>query len=398
MPNNQKPIYILCNPQDQSKWKESFSFYNVCFASPKNPLGNQLLQAAEHNASLFVIIDNTKVSDEQLIGALNTYYAAAHSLLVDKRGSSPSKETAPGKAMRIVFVADRSREIPSPLFRVLANFDIFDIIVPPKGNVLEFSPYVEVARVLSQPKSYSDIVEFIAGDIENPKLVGLSAGHSLSEKSRPQTRIAIARNDLHRGRATHTSLLLARTLVCLGYKVALFIDIETWKQLRRCYPRARCSVTNGLITLSGIDFYRNEGFARANGYDYVLADFGCALWIDLKPGDRARALEENFQTAQLAILTSVVSPLGDHYSFERVLKVWEKTGKLQNLSGVKFAFFGMPHQDVFENWTQAAQMLNSKAELYNLPYLPDPLRYEPKEGHCPELIALLSSVLRAKDK
>ena len=398
MPNNQNPIYILCNPQEQTKWKESFSFYPVCFASLKEPLGNQLIQALENNASLFVVVDNQKIQDEHLIGALNSYYAAVNSTSASSAGKNSLQENRANKAMRIVFVADRSREIPSPFFRVLANFDIFDIIVPPKGNVLEFSPYVEVARVLSQPKSYSDIVEFIAGDIENPKLVGLSAGHRLSENSRPQTRIAIARIDLHRGGATHTSLLLARTLVCLGYKVALFIDIETWKQLRRCYPRARCSVTNGLITLSGIDFYRNEGFARANGYDYVLADFGCALWIDLKPSERARALEESFQTAQLGILTSVISPLGDHYNFERVLKVWEKTRQLQNLGGVKFAFFGMPHKDVFENWTHAAQLLNNKAELYNIPYLPDPLRYEPKGQHCSELIALLSCVLRAKDK
>ncbi len=300
--------------------------------------------------------------------------------------------------MRIAFVADRKRETPSYLFRVLANYDIYDIIVPPKTNLTDFNPYVEVAQVLSVPKSYSAIVAYLTGSIVNPKLMGLSAADELKERSRAQVRIAVAQIDQRRGGSTHTSLLLARTLVLLGYKLALFVDERTWKNLRRCYPRARCSVANGLITLSGIDFYRNEGFARVNGYDYVLADFGCARWIDLNADDRAEALGENFHTAQLAVLTSVVSPLADHAPFERVLKIWQRQGALQNLGGVKFAFFGMPYDAVFNNWCATAQQLNAKAELYRIPYLPDPLHYEPQGTHCPELVAILAPVLRAKDR
>ena len=109
-------------------------------------------------------------------------------------------------------------------------------------------------------------------------------------------------------------------------------------------------------------------------------------------------LSDNFSTASLSILTSVVSPWADHASFERVLKIWQKKGELQKLGGVKFAFFGMPYDAVFENWQEAAQRLNSKAELYRIPYLPDPLHYEPKGDHCPELISLLSPVLHAKSR
>ena len=65
---------------------------------------------------------------------------------------------------------------------------------------------------------------------------------------------------------------------------------------------------------------------------------------------------------------------------------------------MKFAFFGISHDAVYENWQEAAQRLNPKAELYRIPYLPDPLHYEAKEHHCPELIDILSPILRAKDR
>lgn len=380
---SQQKIVLRCSAKTHGQWAAALSFYHIAFASKELPLEKELNRAAADQTDLFVIIDDPQESDEQLISALRAYMET---------------EERPASRMRIAFVASRTRELPSPLFRVFVNYDLYDIIVPPKVNILDFNPYVEVARVLSQPKSYSDIVPYVAGDIVNPKLVGLSASDELRERTRAQVRIAVAQIDQRRGGSTHTSLLLARTLALLGYKVALFVDERTWKNIRRCYPRARCSVANGLISLSGLDFYRNEGFAGANGYDYVLADFGCARWIDLDPDERSFALGENFRTAQLSILTSVVSPWGDHASFERVLKIWQKKGTLQNLGGVKFAFFGMPHDIVFENWREAAQMLNSKAELYRIPYLPDPLHYQPEGTHCPELIALLTPVLRSKDR
>ena len=376
-------IVVRCDSQSFQQWAAALSFYNVSLSSLEHTLEHDLAHAAQDCAALFVIVDNRHIADEITIASLRAY--------MEENQQATS-------AMRIVFVADKQREIPSPLFRVLANYDIYDIIVPPKENALSFNPYVEVARVLSQPKTYSDIVAYIAGAIVNPKLVGLSLAQELKEKTRAQTRIAIAQIDQRRGGSTHTALLLARTLVLLGYKVAFFVEPRTWKNIRRCYPRARCSVENGLITLSGIDFYRNEGFAGANGYDYVVADFGCARWIDLHPNNHALMLSDNFSTASLSILTSVVSPWADHASFERVLKIWQKKGELQKLGGVKFAFFGMPYDAVFENWQEAAQRLNSKAELYRIPYLPDPLHYEPKGDHCPELISLLSPVLHAKSR
>ncbi len=381
--NTQQKIVLRCKPQSFDQWAAALSFYSVSLCAPERPLEKELAQAALDQTDLFVIIDDVQSSDESLVNSLRTY------LETDQRATT---------RMRIAFVADRRRELPSSLFRILANYDIYDIIVPPKDNLLDFNPYVEVAQVLSRPKSYSEIVPYLAGEIVNPKLVGLTSAEALRERTRAQVRIAVAQIDQRRGGSTHTSLLFARVLVLLGYKVALFIDDRTWKNMRRCYPRARCNVENGMMTLAGIDFYRNEGFAGANGYDYVLADFGCARWIDLEPDQRAQTLGESFRSASLAVLTSVVSPWGDHASFERVLKIWQKKGELQNLGGVKFAFFGISHDAVYENWQEAAQRLNPKAELYRIPYLPDPLHYEAKEHHCPELIDILSPILRAKDR
>ena len=380
----QYKVMMYCKPQDFSRWKAALSFYQVSQASLDEPLEKVLAQAASDQTDLFVVLDGTQSSDDSFMSSVRAYMEAEH---------------RPASDMRIAFVASRKRETPSYLFRVLANYDMYDIIVPPKVNLADFNPYVEVAQVITVPKCYSDVVAHLTGSIVNPKLIGLSASEELRERSRAQVRIAVAQIDQRRGGSTHTTLLLARTLVLLGYKVAVFLDSRTWKNLRRCYPRARCNMANGLISLSGIDFYRNEGFARVNGYDYVLADFGCARWIDLEVDEPTEKLGENFHTAQLAVLTSVVSPLGDHASFERVLKIWQRKDMLQNLGGVRFAFFGMPYDAVFHNWCQAAQQLNAKAELYRIPYLPNPLHYEPSdEGHCPELISILGPVLRPKDR
>ncbi len=378
-----RTIVMRCLPQHFGQWETALSFYRVVHSSPDAPLEQELLHAAENNASLFVIVDNPHTADDALIASLRAY--------VQTPNASQS-------SMRISFIASAERETPSAFFRTLANFDIYDLIVPPRDNVRDFNPYVEVARVLSQPQTYSNIVAYLTGEIINPKLSGLPSAELLKERSRAQVRIGVAQIDERRGGSTHTALLLARTLVLLGYKVAFFIEEFAWKNIRRCYPRARCVVENGVITLSGIDFYRNRGFMSANGYDYVIADFGCARWIDLSPDKQACALKENFRSASLAVLTSVVSPLGNHSSFERVLKIWQKKQELQTLGAVKFAFFGMPHDAVFENWQKAAKHLNNKAELYRIPYLPDPLHYEAEAGHCPELVAILSPVLRAKDR
>ena len=375
-------VAMFCKPQDIVRWTAALAFYTVNPVSMDEPLEKELARAAADGTDLFVILDGMQSSDDALIASINAY------MEVHQR---------PTGGMRIAFLAKPSRETPSYLFRVLANYDMYDIIVPPKGSLADFNPYVEVAQVITLPKSYTDVVRYLTGSIINPKLVNLSGAEQLKERSRAQVRIAVGQIDQRRGGSTHTTLLLARTLVLLGYKVAVFVDGRTWKNLRRCYPRARCNVANGLISLSGVDFYRNEGFARVNGYDYVLADFGCARWIDLDPDERAQTLEESFRTAQLAVLTSVVSPLGDHAPFERVLKIWQRKGQLQNLGGVKFAFFGMSHELVFNNWQQAAQQLNPKAELYRIPYLPDPLHYEPEGEYCPELVTILAPVMRPKE-
>ena len=225
--NTQQKIVLRCKPQNFDQWAAALSFYSVSLCSPERPLEKELAQAALDQTDLFVIIDDVQSSDESLVNSLRTY------LETDQRATT---------RMRIAFVADRRRELPSPLFRILANYDIYDIIVPPKDNLLDFNPYVEVAQVLSRSKSYSEIVPYLAGEIVNPKLVGLTSAEALRERTRAQVRIAVAQIDQRRGGSTHTSILFARVLVLLGYKVALFIDDRTWKNMRRCYPRARCNV------------------------------------------------------------------------------------------------------------------------------------------------------------
>ena len=131
-------------------------------------------------------------------------------------------------------MAARHRETPSYLFRVLVNLDVLDIVAPPKEAGADFNGFYELAEVIAHPKSYSDIVALLAGNVINPKLIGLSSAEEMREKSRPQVRIAVAQIDQRRGGSTHTTLLLARTLVMLGYKTAVFLDSRTWKNLRRC--------------------------------------------------------------------------------------------------------------------------------------------------------------------
>ena len=376
-------IAIYCAAQMYPQWEKAFAAYSIVHADPAQPLTELLLKAAKSGVSLFAILDGAQKSDEEMLAAIQQYREI---------------EGAQIPGMRIAFMAARHRETPSYLFRVLVNLDVLDIVAPPKEAGADFNGFYELAEVIAHPKSYSDIVALLAGNVINPKLIGLSSAEEMREKSRPQVRIAVAQIDQRRGGSTHTTLLLARTLVMLGYKTAVFLDSRTWKNLRRCYPRARCNVPNGLIVLSGIDFYRNEGFARINGYDYVLADFGCARWVDLNETPENKVLEESFRTAQLGVLTSVVSPLGDHTPFERVLKIWQKKNQLANLGGVKFSFFGLANEGILENWRTVAQRLNPKAELYSMPYLPDPLNYEVHEAHCPEIIQILAPVLRAKDR
>lgn len=376
-------LVLYCKEEDRERWKAAMGLYEVTFANLTDPLEQSLLQAETQKADLFVIVDGAQESDEVLLAGVQRFREA------QKRNDF---------GMRIAFVSDAAREVPSYLFRVLANFDVLDIVAPPRVNPQDYNPYYQLAEVISKPKCYSDIVALLTGNVINPKLIGLSTAEGLREKTRAQVRIAVAQMDQRRGGSTHTTILLARTLLLLGYKTAVFVDARTWKNMRRCYPRSRCNAANGLLVLGGIDFYKNEGFARINGYDYVIADFGCARWIDLQCTEEAAALEENFKTAQLAVLTSVVSPLGDHTPLERVLKIWQKTGQVSQLGGVKFALFGLPNEKVLENWRTAVQHVNPKAELYGIPYLPDPLNYEPQGAHCPELIGILSPVLRAKER
>lgn len=365
----QARLQIYCPAQDYAQWEAALAVYDVSYANSETPLPQLLQNAQEQALDLFVIVDATAESDTYLIESIQ---------------AMREHDTGLQPALRIVFVANDSREIPSYLFRVLVNLDVFDLVSAryPRNGVE--SVYTQVADLIFKSMSYSDAVPFFLNSIMNPHLVGLSDATKLHEKSRVQTRIAVAQIDVRRGGSTHTTFLLARVLVQLGYKVAVFVSAKTWNSMRRAYPRARHSIAAGLLTLSGVDFYRNEGFAQINGYDYVLCDFGCAQWIDINPSDRARELELNFQSAQLGVLTSVVSPFGDHSSFERVLKIWQKQAMLRNLGGVKFAFFGIPNAEVIENWRHIAQSLNSRAELYQMPYLPDPLHFQLEPGECVE--------------
>ena len=253
-------IVLLVAEEDYASWEAAFSFYDVSRVAPEDDLTVALQAAAGQSTDLFVIQDGL-LSDETILKGIQAFREA-------------SAQQNP--LMRIVFLADEKRETPSYFFRVLVNLDVMDIIIPPKEKGADFNKYKEIAEVLAHPKCYSDVVALLTGSVLNPRLIGLSSSEEMRERTRPQIRIAVGQIDQRRGGSTHTSILLARTLVLLGYKVAVFVDARTWKNLRRCYPRARCNAANGLIVLSGLDFYRNEGFARVNGYDYVVADFGCA--------------------------------------------------------------------------------------------------------------------------
>lgn len=382
----QLKLAIYCKQEEFAQWEKALLVYSPMHATPEVPLLQQLQCALADGVDLFVIVDNAVESDATLIQAIQA-------IREGDQGLQP--------ALRIAFIASDARETPSYFFRILANFDVFDLISARVPNDNAKSVYVQLAEVLRHPKKYTDAVPFFSNSVANPLLFGLSEAQMLNETSRTQNRIAVAQIDQRRGGSTHTTFVMARALVLLGYRVAVFLQPRTWNNLRRVYPRARHSLPNGLVTLSGIDFYRNEGFAQINGYDYVLADFGCAAWIDLEPDEYALKMEESFSSAQVGVMTSVVSPFGDHSSFERVLKVWGRRGELQKLGGVKFAFFGIPNQEALDNWKTVAQELNAKAELYQLPYLPDPLHFDVKsqpDGRLPQaLLDIMRPVLRKRD-
>lgn len=376
-------IALYCQEVNAAEWLKALSSFDVRSISSEESLCQALCDAAEQKIGFFIIDDLGATADTKLLTELRMF--------------REKKDTGTG-GMRIAFASSPDRKTPSYFFRVLVNLDVLDIAAPREGSSEAFDPIGETLKAIERPKTYGDVVDFVAGEIVNPRLINASQADELREKTRRQTRIAVAQIDTRRGGSTHTTLLLARTLRCLGYSVAVFLDSRSWKNLRRCYPRANCNLPNGLIVLADLDFYQNEGFARVNGYDFVVADFGCARWIDIKDGEQYAALEESFSSAQLGILTSVVSPYGDHAPFERVLKIWQKMGKLQNLGGVKFAFFGIPNAEVLANWQQAALRLNDNAELYEMPYLPNPLRYEPVGPGSSVLMELLAPVLRGKDR
>lgn len=357
----QQKLEIYCKQEYFEQWKSALSVYDVSFANPEVPLLQLMQEAAKNDVDLFVITDNTQESDADVVQAIQTMRES---------------DTALKPSLRIAFAAGEQREIPNYLFRVLSNLDVYDFASPRLQEQGAKSVYVQIADLLFCPKTYSEALPFFSDVVVNPYLIGLSDAVRLRENTRSQTRIALAQIDKRRGGSTHTTFILARVLALLGNKVAVFLPVSTWDSLRRAYPRARHNLAYGAVSLCGIDFYRNLGFAQINGYDYVLADFGCAEWIDIAPSKEALDLEQNFKTAQLGILTSVVSPFGDHSSFERVLKIWQRNETLQDLGGVKFAFFGIPNEGVLKNWESVAKNLNPKAELYALPYLPDPLHYE----------------------
>jgi hypothetical protein len=357
----QQKLEIYCKQEYFEQWKSALSVYDVSFANPEIPLLQLMQEAAKNDVDLFVITDNTQESDADVVQAIQTMRES---------------DTALKPSLRIAFAAGEQREIPNYLFRVLSNLDVYDFASPRLQEQGAKSVYVQIADLLFCPKTYSEALPFFSDVVVNPYLIGLSDAVRLRENTRSQTRIALAQIDKRRGGSTHTTFILARVLALLGNKVAVFLSVSTWDSLRRAYPRARHNLAYGAISLCGIDFYRNLGFAQINGYDYVLADFGCAEWIDIAPSKEALDLEQNFKTAQLGILTSVVSPFGDHSSFERVLKIWQRNETLHDLGGVKFAFFGIPNEGVLKNWESVAKNLNPKAELYALPYLPDPLHYE----------------------
>ena len=190
-------VAMFCKPQDFDRWKAALAFYTVNPVSMDEPLEKELARAAADGTDLFVILDGMQTSDDALIASINAY------MEVHQR---------PTGGMRIAFLAKPSRETPSYLFRVLANYDMYDIIVPPKGSLADFNPYVEVAQVITLPKSYTDVVRYLTGSIINPKLVNLSGAEQLKERSRAQVRIAVGQIDQRRGGSTHTTLLPASTL------------------------------------------------------------------------------------------------------------------------------------------------------------------------------------------
>jgi hypothetical protein len=293
--------------------------------------------------------------------------------------STPPKGSA---ALRLIFIADETRQQGNEFLSHLVSLGCFDLIVPAVGDSLEndLPERAACAAVYANVQGYDlhlpQVIETyraarsVVGGENLPKI-------KVVEKLVGAVTIGVI-GTIARAGTTHFALTLARFLARREFKVACVIsDSLTYKDLRRAYEHSLAD-NGSSFKICDVEYFCGSSKSDCVGeHDFIVIDLGEWTCED--------SLEADFKRCDVKVVISDGTPWNIGFAEERVA-----LEDVRDVACWHWGFFGAD-ESMIENIREGLEIKASGVHVFSVSYNPNPAVTDRAEP--PEVATILSKYL-----